>query len=197
VKKLLFVLLVTTLTLNGCATNDPRTRNTGLAALACGGLGAIVGAFADGGKGMAIGAGTGALVCGAAAYAFADSFSESVVEQEAVWKNQVGAERDSIDEANVTVQGKAAREIKKETLTVSNVGMVSGRHLSPAARRLLSNSNSKLRKSHGTVHVKCPAGTPQKVMNEIRRTGATCEKTNQLTAYKVVFSKSAGRRHRA
>jgi outer membrane lipoprotein SlyB len=198
VKKLLIALSITTLALNGCATNS-KMENAGLGAVLCGLGGAGIGYLLDGGSGAAIGGGTGAVVCGLGMY-FADAFSESVVEEEAAWKNNVDAKRTYIQETSAKIKGKkgkTARKINKEILSVSNTKMVSGRHLSPAARQLLSDSNSKLRKHQGNVHVKCPVGTPQNVMNEIRDTGVTCEKTNQLTAYKVVFSKSAGKRHRA
>lgn len=205
-KKILIIIGIITTVLNGCATNS-KIENSGVAAVACGILGGLIGFAVGGGEEVAIGAGVGAIACGVTTYAFADDFSKAVVEENAIWQNSVmGVQHqkptkksDAFSKKQKGKSGKTILKIKKDTMLVPTRTMILENHLSPVVANNLSKTHYKIQKTGGRVLVKCPTNTTNKIMNEIRRTGVTCERSKAIKngGYAVVLSKVTGKRYRA
>lgn len=199
--KNVLITLTITLVLNGCATNS-KMANVIKSSATCGVLTGLIGYFVGEGKGAAIGFGAGALVCGAAAYAYADDFTKAVVEQDSEWRNsEIGAVNLKPRKGDVTEQkihGKTVLKIKRNSKLISTRKMISGNHLAPNVANKLSSMYHVFRKEGGNIHIKCPSDTTRQIMNEIRQTGATCTKSNALNSgYVVIMSSTRNKRHHA
>jgi uncharacterized membrane protein len=189
-KKLISVLAMMTFLLGGCANTHNLSQGqqtaagAGLGALAGAGIGALIG----GREGAAIGAGIGALAGGVAAHLLAsDPYTQSVNQQSETWRQQTGAQAQTVKVSEVIENGEAKKQIDVQKMAVSTDRVVTNNRLSPVFERQLQVAKNEALKTGGLVHVAYPMDAPPEVLQDIRNTGVSVEQDNTLRNGYVVY----------
>jgi len=130
-------------------------------------------------------------VAGAVVYALAsDLFTQTANQQATEWQTRLDAEVKP-EVAQATENGRTVTKIVESSMIVSKRNMVFRNHLSSKAKNQLIESKNKMSKANGTLHVICPQGVSQAVMNEIASTGVSYHQDNTQRNYIIELTKTS------
>lgn len=190
-RKIITTITLMAFMLSGCANMSKEQQaafGTGLGALAGAGLGAAIG----GKQGAAIGAGVGALAGGIAAYALAsDPYTQSVNKQSENWKNQTGAQPETVKVSEVKENGETKQQIDVQQMALSSDKMVINNRLSSTVKQQLKIAKQEADKNKGLVEVRFPPNTPAPVITDIISTGVNVVQDDTLKdGYVILLGRS-------